>query len=538
MAKEHHLATVWEHVADAVPGRPALIDPRHTRTWAQYDDRAARLAAALSGMGVGTGGRIAIYAYNRNEWLETTFAAFKLRAVPLNVNYRYLEDELVYLLADGEAEAVVFEGCFAPRIAAVRDRLPRLRHAIQVDDGSPLLDGARAYEDLIAGQSPLPRQARSADDRFVIYTGGTTGMPRGAVYRHGDVLAKTVRGYLFRGLPVPETVEDLLAGVRQLDAADRCPRVMPACPLMHGMGIYTGAMFPMNMGGCTVMADNRRFDPHVLWQTVVRHRVEEITIVGDSFARPLLEALDEAAAAGRPYDLSAFRQMLSAGVIWSQEVKAGLLRHADLKLVDSLGCTEGAMAINVATRGNVGETARFTPNAGTRVLTEDGRDVRPGSGEIGHVAMCVGIPLEYDKDPEKTARTFRVFDGVRYCLPGDQATIEADGTLVLLGRGALCINTGGEKVFPEEVEEVLKRHPGVADCAVVGLPDPLFGEQVAAVVARRPGTDVTAEDLIADTHGRIAGYKVPRRVVFVDAMRRGDNGKMDYPWARAAAEAP
>jgi len=535
MGIERHLATVWEHVTDLVPHRPALIDSRHQVSWREYDDRAARLAAALAELGVGTGGKLAIYAYNRCEWLETQFAAFKLRAAALNVNYRYLEDELVYVLDDAGAEVVVFEGGFAERIDAVRARLPKLRHVIQIDDGSPLLNGALAYERLIAAHDPMRRQTRSADDRFVIYTGGTTGMPRGAVYRHGDVLTKTVRGYLFRGLDVPETVEDVLDSVRQLDAEDRLPRVMPASPLMHGMGNFTGAIFPANMGGCSVMATMRRFDADRIWRVVVDHRVEEITIVGDSFARPLLAALDAAAAAGTPYDLGAMRQMLSAGVIWSQEVKAGLLRHADLRLIDSLGSTEGAMAISIATRGNVAETARFKPNPGTRVFDDNDCPVEPGSGTIGHVAMSVGIPMEYDNDPEKTARTFRVIDGVRYCLPGDQATIEADGTLVLLGRGSFCINTGDEKVFPEEVEEVLKRHPAVADCAVVGLPDERYGEQVAAVVAL-PG-DAEAKDLINAARTQISGYKVPRRIVFVESVKRGDNGKMDYAWAREAAQA-
>ncbi len=533
---EWHLASIWETIADAVPHAPATIHGPQSRTWSAYEGRAARLASALAAAGIGHEAKLGLYLTNCPEYLEGQFAAFKVRAVPVNVNWRYLDDELVYLLDNADAEAIIFQGAFAERVASVRARLPRLKLLLQVDDGSaPLLEGAVDYEAAVTAHAPMPRIPRSADDLYMLYTGGTTGMPKGVMYRQGDLAQGLMLGYDLRGMARPTSMAELAAAVQAVQAAGTAPISLVGCPLMHGTGMWIGAMVPQNLGGAAITLTSTRFDADELWQAVVANRASDITIVGDAFARPMAVALDAAAAAGQAYDLSHLRTIWSSGVMWTAEVKQALLVHAPLTLIDAMGSSEGGMGMSVTTRDMGAATARFQMNPTTKVFTDDGREVVPGSGEIGKVAAGGAVPLGYFKDPAKSDATFREVNGVRYSFPGDYATVEADGSITLLGRGSQCINTAGEKVFPEEVEEAVKQHPAVWDCLVVGVPDARFGEVVAAVVAPRPGSTIVVDDIIAAVRARLAGYKQPRHVIAVDVVERAPNGKADYKWAKATA---
>ncbi|MEQ8484181.1 MAG: acyl-CoA synthetase [Pseudomonadales bacterium] len=535
---DFHFATAWEAVADTVPERQALIShgPRGviTRSWREFDDRAARLAAVLDGHGLGRDSKVGLYLHNGNEYLEAQYGVFKVRGCPINVNYRYKAEELVYLLDNADVEAVVFQASYAMRLWEIRERLPKLKLLIQVDDGTEaLLKGALDYERAIRDARPLPRMARDPDDVYMLYTGGTTGMPKGVMYPGGHFcFFLASMGAAGRGLPPPQTVADLPDLVR---AVAEPPVSLPACPLMHGTGMWLGAMLPLTLGGSVVTSPKLGLDPDLIWGLVEERRVSDLVIVGDAFARPLLAALDAAAERGNPYDLRTLKQIVSSGVMWSAEVKAGLLRHHDLVLADVIGSSEGGMGSSITTRDSRPGTARFTLNEGVKVITDDDRFVEPGSGEIGRVATSGFVPLGYYKDPEKSARTFREVNGVRYSFPGDYATVEADGSITLLGRGSVCINSAGEKVFPEEVEEAVKRHPAVQDALVVGVPDERFGERVVAVASRRPRAELDADAVIEFAREQLAGYKAPKQVLLVDEVQRGPNGKADYKWAKAQA---
>jgi fatty-acyl-CoA synthase len=530
-----NLADVFESVADAVPDQLALVQGQRRVTWREFDDRAARLAAAFTAAGLEPGAKVASYLYNCNEYSEGVYATFKMRGVPVNVNYRYLEDELVYLLDNSDAEALLFHGSLAERVAKVIDRAPRVKLWIQVDDGSPHQEFAARYEDLIAANEPMPRIPRSGDDLYFLYTGGTTGMPKGVMWRHEDlfgVLGESV--YPLVGQVRPDASRDTGAIAKQLVDAGPARVHLPASPLMHGTGAFSSfqAMF---LGGAICTLVNRHFDPHELWQTVQRERVTQMAIVGDAFAKPMLRALEEAEADGTPYDVSSLQLIISSGVMWSAEVKHGLMQRGNIICLDSLGSSEGVgFAGSISMPGSEQKTAKFTIGAGTKVFTDDGREVVPGSGEVGRLAVGGHIPVGYYKDEAKSATTFLVIDGKRWSVPGDFASVEADGTIVLLGRGSVVINSGGEKIFPEEVEEAVKVHPDVVDCLVVGVPDDRFGEAVTAVVALRDGAQAADDDITNALDG-LARYKHPRRFVFVPQVVRGPNGKADYKWAKEQA---
>jgi fatty-acyl-CoA synthase len=530
-----NLASVFESVSDAVGDRDALVQGDTRRSWRSFDERAARFAAALGALGVEPDSKVALYLYNGSEFLECMYGTLKARAVHVNVNYRYLADELEYLLDNADAEVLVFHGSLAEQVAAVRDRLPRLRAVVQVDDGTAPLDGALAYEVLLTDHEPMPRIERSGDDQWFLYTGGTTGMPKGVMWRIADlfgVLAETMYGPF--GQEVPDRAEDAGMVAARVVEAGRAPVHLPASPLMHGTGVMssTQALF---LGGSVVTLQGRRFDADELWRTVERERVTQLAIVGDAFAKPMVRALEEAEARHQPYDLSSLGLIISSGVIWSAPVKAALQARQPMLLLDSLGSSEGVgFAASLSGPGQEVPTARFRVGAHAKVLTEDGREVQPGSGEQGMLALGGFLPSGYYKDPDKSASTFRVFDGVRYSVPGDWALVEEDETITLLGRGSVCINSGGEKIYPEEVEEALKRDPAVADCLAVGVPDERFGEVVTAVVAAEPGASIDAERL-KDTGPELARFKRPRHVVVVEEIPRGPNGKADYAWARRTA---
>ncbi|MGQ0802561.1 MAG: acyl-CoA synthetase [Actinomycetota bacterium] len=531
-------ASVFESVADVLPDRVALVRGDRRHTWGEFDDRSARLAGALSELGLGPDSKVASYLYNSNEYVEGLQATFKMRGVPVNVNYRYLEDELAYLLDNSDAEVVLFHGSLAEQVDAVRGRLPQLKAAVQVDDGSPHLDGALAYEELIADTKPMERIERSGDDYLFLYTGGTTGMPKGVMWRQEDLFWSLAEGvYPLVGLPLPESPADC-GPIASQSAEQGLPPVvhLPASPLMHGTGQFT-TFQSMFLGGTIVTLESRRFDPDELWRVVARERVTNMAIVGDAFAKPMLRALEDAEARREPYDISSVALLISSGVIWSAPVKEAFMKRQPMICYDSLGSSEGVgFANSISAPGAETKTAKFTIGAHAKVLTDEGREVEPGSGEIGLLAVGGRIPAGYYKDPEKSAATFRELAGTRWSIPGDYAAVEADGTITLLGRGSVSINSGGEKIYPEEVEEAVKHHPAVADSVVVGVPDERFGEAVTAVVSLRPGESASEGDIMGAVEASgLARFKRPRHVVMVDDVPRAPNGKADYKWAKTTA---
>lgn len=531
-------ATAWETVADVVPDAVALIHGDLERTYSEFDDRAARLAAVFSDAGVGFDDKVACYLHNGPEYLETTFAAFKVRAVPFNVNYRYLEAELEYLLDNADASVVVFDAVYAERLGAVREQLSDLKLLVCVgaDAEHPVPEWAVDYESAIAGSEPAERIDRSGGDLWILYTGGTTGMPKGVMWPQRNLLATAAATFAVVKAAVPTTPRELADAVSAFHAQNRAIVLLPAAPLMHGTSAIT-SLGVLSAGGTVVTLTSRSFDGDELCATVQHRRVTQLTIVGDAFARPMLDALRRSSDDGRPYDLSSLKVVVSSGVMWSEEAKHELMQWCTATLADTLGSSEGVgFAASVSRRGSAARTATFRLGEHARVFGEDGNEVAPGSGERGLLALGGPIPIGYFKDPEKSAATFRTFVGRTWSVPGDFAEVEADGSIRLLGRGSACINTAGEKVYPEEVEEVLKLHSRVVDCNVVGVPDDRWGQAVTAVVSLAPGEiEPSTSELIEHTRGHLAGYKCPKRIVVVDEIQRGPNGKPDYLWAAQAA---
>lgn len=542
-----HAASVWEAITDVIGDAPAVAHGSARRTWSDYDDRAARLAAAFVNAGLAPNSKIGIFLYNSNEYLETQYAAFKMRGVPVNVNYRYLDEELCYLLDNADAEALVFHSSLGDRVSRIVHRLPKLRLLIEVDnnvDGSGndestpgQVSGAHRYENVVVGHDPMPRIRRRQDDIYMLYTGGTTGMPKGVMYSLGALTESFIRsGYPLAGLDIPKSARDIAPAIKALHNSDNAQISIPGCPLMHGTGMWLGAMFVHLAGGSVISLEQRSFDAHEMFSVAQHARATNLVVVGDSFVKPMIRALDEAIAANRPYDTSHVKLIISSGVMWTAEVKEQLLERIEQAiLLDAMGSTEGGMGSSISLKGVSPATAKFVQNPTTKVFTEDGREVRPGSGEVGMVAAGGNVPLGYYKDPEKSVRTFRVIDGKRYSFPGDLAMVAEDGSLILLGRGSQVINTGGEKVFPEEVEEAVKRTAGVLDCLVVGIPDENFGQAVTAVVSLIENCAVDAATIIAGVKAELAGFKTPKRVVFVDRVPRAPNGKADYVEAKSLA---
>ncbi len=531
-----NFASIWEGIADARPDADAAAHGTNSHTWAEFDDRAARLAEAMLQHGAGRDSKVALCLYNGFEYLEAEFAAFKNRAVPCNVNYRYLADELAYLFNNAEASVLFFDNSLADRVLEVRGRCPDLRLLVQVG-GDEVVDGAVGYEDLLAGHDPAPRIQRSGDDLWFLYTGGTTGNPKAVMWQHRDLIGNMSAHYSVIDRDVPTTVEEAVAAAVELHERRRVTRLLAAAPLMHGTSGISALQF-LTQGGMVATLTNRSFDADELWTAVADLRLTMLTIVGDAFARPMLAALDAAVDAGRPHDLSSLYQILSSGVMWSSESKQAFLAHKNMTLLDTLGSSEAVGFAAQVSRRETGTTttARFTLGPNTVVLNDEGRAVVPGSGEVGRLANGGAIPLGYFGDEAKTAETFPTIDGKRWSIPGDYATVENDGTITLLGRGSVCINSGGEKIYPEEVEEALKSHPSVRDANVVGLPDDRWGQAVTAVVSIEAGHEISESDLVSHTRTRIAAYKTPKHVLRVPEVMRSPNGKPDYKWARAIAE--
>jgi len=525
---QFNLADLWERVVDEIPDHEALVCGERRLTYAQADARATRLAHHLAATGIGAGDHVALYLYNGTEYLEGMLAAFKLRAVPINVNYRYGEEELRYLLDDADARAVVFHREFAPVLAEVRADLPSLHGFVEVDDrsGAPSLAGASQYEAALAAASDVRDFGpRSADDLYILYTGGTTGMPKGVMWRAEDIFFGAFGGGNLGDAPITEPEQ-------VVDSLDLHRRGLPACPFMHGTAHWM-AFGTLYSGGTVVISPERHFDPEHLWRLADRERVTFLVIVGDAFARPLVEAYDRL---DPPADVSPLTVVLSGGAVLSPSVKAAWVeRLPGTLLIDGFGASEtGGQGQSVSAAGGpIESVARFSVNDETTVLDDDLRPVPPGV--VGKLARRGHVPIGYYGDAEKTAATFPVVDGVRWSVPGDHARIEDDGTISVLGRGSVSINTGGEKVYPEEVEAALKSHDAVFDAVVVGVPDERWGERVTAVVQARAGAAPALDDLAEHVRAHLASYKVPRDLVLVDAIVRSPSGKPDYRWARDVA---
>jgi len=524
-----NIADLVEHAVDLVPDRVAVCCGDGQVTFAQLEARTNRLAHHLARHGVGQGDHVGVYARNSIEALEAMIAAYKLRAVAVNVNYRYVQNELRYVFDNADLVALVHERRYAPKVADVLPDTPNCRHVVVIDDGTDVDHQGVSYADALADGSPDRDFApRSADDRYILYTGGTTGQPKGVLWRHEDVWRVLGGGINFiTGEPV--------AHERQLAEEGAAGGVLirfPVPPLIHGATQWA-AFQSLFTGGTVVLVPH--FDAHEVWQTVEKHRVNVMLIVGDAMARPMIEAL-----ATGSYDASSVVAIASSAALFSPSVKEQYLDALpNTVITDSIGSSEtGFTGMGFVQRGaeyTGGPRVKADPQ--TIVIDDNGRPLAESG--TGRLARGGHIPLGYHKDPAKTAALFTEIDGRRYTVPGDYARLETDGTITLLGRGNTCVNTGGEKVFPEEVESALKSHPDVFDALVIGVPDDLLGQRVAALIEPRPGRSVDFADLDAHVRRSIAGYKVPRSLWLVDTIGRTPTGKPDYRWAqRHAAEHP
>lgn len=531
---EANLADLFEFAADTFSDREYLVSGSSRRTYAEMEARANRLAHYLLEQGVSPGDHVGIYAYNSVEWVESLWAIFKVRAVWVNINYRYVADELRHIFANADLVGLVHAREFNPRVAEVADALPKVRFTVVIEDGTEEPDvrsDAVSYEDAMAAGSPeRDFAARTGDDLYILYTGGTTGLPKGVVWRHEDVFYALGGGI---DAVTNNRVDDPGDLTRNAAASNFPITFLPCAPLMHGASQW-GVMGQSFLGNKIVLV--ARFDPVEIWRLVEREKINVMFITGDAMGRPLVEALDGEAAG---LDRSSLFAVASSAATFSPSVKDQFFRHfPNLVMTDSIGSSEGgAQGVTVVSAGRTEMKGGPTVSGlnGTVVLDDELRPLEPGSGVIGRVARTGHIPLGYYNDPVKTAATFVQVDGTRYVIPGDFATVEADGTITLLGRGSVCINSGGEKIFPEEVESTLKSHPAVFDATVVGAPDERWGQRVAAVVQFRPGQSASLEELQTHCRRYIAGYKVPRQLHAVDEVVRSPSGKPDYAWAATVA---
>ena len=505
------------------PDAPALIHGDRVITWGETTRRSNNLGRALIARGARPGDKVAFYMRNRPEYVETIAACFKSRLVHVNINYRYNADEVFYIFNDSDAQTVVYGSEFRDIIVELKDRLTKVATFIEVNEDGSSAPFAENYEKVVTDGDGAPLDIeRSPDDLLFIYTGGATGMPKGVMWSHDDMREAQLTTLRALG-PIPETLPELVEFIKTSGPG---PKSMPACPLMHGTGFIT-AIGNMMSGGCIVTLESPTLDAHELWSAVSRRGVNSLAIVGDAFARPMLAALDDAPG---KYNLASVVSIVSSGVMWSMEVKRGLLRHLpNVILMDSFGASEGlGFGSSIMTSAGEVKTAKFQIGGRCRVFDENDQPVEPGSGKPGIIAMGGPIPVGYYKDPEKTAKTFRTIAGARYSIPGDWCVVEKDGSLTLLGRGSVCINTAGEKVYPEEIEEVLKTHPTVEDALVVGVPDQKWGQAVTGIVMLAKGAKFDEEDLRKHVRSHLAGYKTPKRILVGVAPLRAPNGKADY----------
>ena len=531
-----HYATIWEAIADRIPEAPALRHSDRRLSWSEFDNRAARLAGAMRAHGISPGDGVAAYLYNCPEYFEVFFGALKIRAVPSNVNYRYGSDELWSLLENSEAKALFFDAALRDNVMSVAERSngPPLLVEVGGEDASPV-PNALAYEELLAAAEPAARIERDDDDVFLSYTGGTTGLPKGVLFNIGQSLGNS---FWFRDLFVggePTTLDAVDFAVQEAERGSSLSAI-PASPLMHSTGFIFASLPTLTAGGLVTTLVSRSFDAHELLATVETTGANVVGIVGDAFALPIVHVLDEGKPGAGRYDTSSLRVICSAGVAWSAHVKERLLDHIPgVMLLDSCGSTEGvAYGLRQVRRGDHVATANFDAAPGLKVLSPEGEELPPG--EIGMLAGPT-TASGYHRDAEKTGTTFFDIGEQRYAMPGDFGRIEPDGSVTLLGRGVTTINTGGEKVYPGEVEEAIRTLPDVDDCLVLGIRDERFGQAVAALVVPDPGRALAADDVTGAVRALVAGYKVPRRIRFVDQVPRLPNGKVDYDASRELIEA-
>jgi len=535
---EINIAEAQEAIAAAIPDREALVFRDRRFTYRQWNERTRKLGNYLISLGLGCHkpradlqgwesgqDHLALYLHNGNEYLEGMLGGYKARVAPYNVNYRYVDEELVYLLNNARTRAIVYHAEFAPRLAAIRAQVPTLEHLIQVEDesGEPLLAGAVEYEAALAGASAdRPAVEWSPDDLYILYTGGTTGMPKGVLWRQSDILFSAL------GAAAHPSLDALVDAARNGGM-----KMLPAAPFMHGAGHWI-AFTALNGGHtCVVQSDVKRLDPADIWGICEREKVNFLQIVGDAFGRPLLDELDR-----KRYDLSALQILLSGGAPLNASLKAQFLEHIPhLNVIDGLGSSEtGGQGSHVSTKQTGATTGRFMPGPDNLILDADlTRVLEPGHEGMGWWAKRGRVPLGYLDDAEKSRKTFITLGGARYAVPGDRARHLADGTVELHGRDSVTINSGGEKIFAEEVEHALKQHPAVYDAVVAGRPSERWGSEVVGIVRLKDGQTVVAGELIESLGAHLARYKLPKAIVFRDEILRSPSGKADYRWAREQA---
>ncbi|SID48426.1 acyl-CoA synthetase [Mycobacteroides abscessus] len=529
-----NIADLIEHAIDTMPDRVAIISGDRKLTYAELEEQSNRLGHYLQSQGVGPGDKVGLYCRNGIEIVIALTAIVKIRAISVNVNYRYVEAELHYLFENSDMAALVHERRYSDKVANVLPSTPNVKTAIVVEDGADgSFDsyGGVPFADALAQGSPeRDFGERSPDDIFLIYTGGTTGFPKGVMWRHEDIYRSLFGGINYVTGEYIEGEWDLAK-----QGAEAAPFIgFPIPPMIHG-ATQAATFMALFQGRTTVLAPE--FNPEEVWELIEKHKINMLFFAGDAIGRPLIDALDT--ETGRARDLSSLWVLASSAALFSQTVKERYLELLPNRVItDAIGASEtGTGGLSTVTKGQMhpgGPTVKISST--TTVLDEEGNPVQPGSGVRGLIAKSGHIPVGYFKDEKKTAETFKTFNGVRYAIPGDWATVEADGTVTMLGRGSVSINTGGEKVFPEEVESVLKGHPAVFDAVVVGVPDEKWGQHVGAVIAVREGVELTFEDLDAYARKEIAGYKVPRSIWIVDSVKRNPAGKADYRWAKEVSE--
>ncbi|HEX5332212.1 MAG TPA: AMP-binding protein [Cellulomonas sp.] len=521
---DENWSALWDRVAQAVPDRVAVVERDRTTTYRELEERAARLAAALHERGVGHGDRIGLFCYNRQEYLEAIYAAFKLGAIPVNINFRYRSEELVDLLELTAPSVLLFPDTLSAVVTDARRMADPSVRLVQLGDG-PAADGVERYDDLLAAEPLREPQPISGADEIFIVTGGTTGTPKAVVWLHSGLFdSQLVSAYGASGVAYPTTVEEVVQVA--VDQEESAPRTLPISPLMHAMAMFN-TMNTLLLGGTVVFLGQASFDAALALSIVAEQRIDRVIIAGNAIALPLVDELDRARDAGTPYDASSVRLVMSSGMLWSDEAKARMLRHLDATLFDIVGASEGGPFAYSTVRSAEDLPTSLRLATGATLVDERGHELPHEPGTTGLLGYRGPMPLGYYRDPERTATAYLEVDGRRLVVPGDFARRLGGDRVEMLGRGTAVVNTGGEKVYPVEVEAAILTHDAVGDCVVFGVPDERWGSIVAAVVAPKKGRQVTSEEIDAHIAGRLAGYKRPRLTVISDRIDRSMSGKLN-----------